>query len=277
MLHGLDLFSGYGGLTLALSDWVKPVAFCEIDPYCRYILLSRMEDKKLPLVRIHDDIRNLDGKQYKGEVDIVYGGFPCQDISSAGTGKGLEGKRSGLFFELCRVVNEVKPTFVFLENVRAIRTRGLLTVVTALTDLRYDCRWTSISASEVGAPHIRERWFLLAYSNDKRGQHEHGRRRGKEYWEVQTQSRTYGKTSMGNTISSRGEAFRKRKVGENQKDNSTDDTSWWESEPSVGRVVDGCPFRVDRIKSLGNGVVPQQAKEAFKRLMGINVCVGLDK
>ncbi len=270
MIYGLDLFSGYGGLSLALKDWVIPKAYCEVDRYAQSILLSRMSEGELPIAPIWDDITTLKGKNLP-KIDILYGGFPCQDISIAGMGQGLEGNRSGLFYELCRLVKEVNPQFVFLENVPAIRTRGLREVIREFTNLRYDCRWIRVSAQEVGANHIRQRWFLLAYADSEsirnieqrkpwrqsdgipnQGQNEFGNNGEKKplansdcVWELQQE--------RGN------EKFRRR----------PSDGSSWQIEPDVGRVVDGCAFRVDRVKALGNGVVPKQAKTAFKRLMGL--------
>lgn len=121
MLNGLDLFSGIGGLTLALAPWVRPVAYCENDAYAQSVLLSRQACGDLPVAPIWDDVRTLTKMP---AVDIIYGGFPCQDISCAGLGAGLEGERSGLFFEVMRLVTEINPIFVFLENVPAIRMRG---------------------------------------------------------------------------------------------------------------------------------------------------------
>lgn len=167
MLNGLDLFSGYGGISLALSEWVRPIVYCEIERYAQGILLSRMADGSLPEAPIWDDVRTLRGDLFKDRIDIVYGGFPCQDLSVAGLGKGLEGKRSGLFREIVRLAKEIKPTFLFLENVPAIRTRGLDTVIQELTEAGYDLRWTMLSAQEVGAPHKRERWFMLAHANHR--------------------------------------------------------------------------------------------------------------
>jgi site-specific DNA-cytosine methylase len=108
------------------------------------------------------------GAIYCQQSIIIYGGFPCQDLSCAGNGKGLAGERSGLFFEILRLARETNPRFIFLENVPAIRTRGAATVVKELASLRYDCRWGLLSAYDVGAPHKRERWFLLANYQGKR-------------------------------------------------------------------------------------------------------------
>ena len=164
MLNGLDLFSGIAGISLALRDYVKTVAFCEIDPYCQGVLLSRMASDDIDNAPIWDDIKNLDGNQFKGCCDIIFGGFPCQDISCAGAGKGLAGERSGLFFEIVRLAKEIVPKWIFLENVPAITSRGGIQVLEELAKMGYNARWLVISAASVGALHRRERFFLLAHS-----------------------------------------------------------------------------------------------------------------
>ena len=237
-----------------------------------------MSEGELTPAPIWDDIQTLNGSHFDKQIDIIVGGFPCQDISVAGNGEGLAGERSGLFFEVCRLVKEISPTFVFLENVPAIRTRGLRTVVRELTDLGYDCRWTSVSAAEVGAPHLRKRWFLLAYSNNSGGKLQHGWSGRSEHGEVSTESRVYGETqSLADTNKSRLEGRTETGNSSEQRSNSDEQSSGcseikgchWSVEPDVGRVAYGTTLRVDRIKRLGNGVVPAQAKEAFERLMGI--------
>lgn len=161
-MYGLDLFSGIGGLTKALEGYVMPVAYCENERYAQAVLLSRMARRELPTAPIWDDVRSLTGPMLPVQPDIIYGGFPCQDISVAGRGAGLGGGRSGLFFEIVRLVSEIRPQFVFLENVSAITVRGAERVVGELCRLRYDCRWGILSAADVGAVHRRERWWLLA-------------------------------------------------------------------------------------------------------------------
>ena len=113
-LNGLDLFSGIGGITLALQKYVKPITYCEIDRYCQGVLISRMQDGQLPIAPTWDDVTTLRAEHIKPRPDIIYGGFPCQDISVAGTGVGLAGKRSGLFFEIIRLVSVLRPTFRLL-------------------------------------------------------------------------------------------------------------------------------------------------------------------
>jgi len=252
-LNGLDLFSGIGGLSLALAPWVKPVAYCEIDRYATATLLSRQADGALQVAPIWDDVRSLSKDVLPG-IDIIYGGFPCQDISCAGNGVGLAGERSGLFFEVARLVSEIRPSFVFLENVPAIRTKGADVVAGRLSDLGYDARWDVLSAFDVGAPHIRERWWLLAAdANSFNGR-------------TQPEQPEFSDQTIADI---NGEAWALA---------GADDARWlqgreagrlWPAESGICGVADGIPHRVDRIKGLGNSVCPQTAREAFRRLMGI--------
>lgn len=328
MLNGLDLFTGIGGITLALREWVRPVAYCEIEPYCQSVLLQRMQEENLPKAPIWDDIRTLSFSDFNidesiFDIDIIYGGFPCQDISVAGHGKGLEGERSGLFFEIMRLAEEIKPKFIFLENVPAITRRGGLQVVREITSLGYDCRWCMLSASEVGAMHKRERWFLLAYSKHngtlasergeslrsciaQREQYEQeegigeieraggisrnvadtmckgleGQRRStsritqkKPLSSVQSKddSNTNGKSSKQTNQSTMSFSTK----GNSRRDNSTEywpfesRTHWQEIVSTICRVDDGVSNRVDRLKALGNSVVPIQVRQAFIELMGL--------
>jgi DNA (cytosine-5)-methyltransferase 1 len=204
-------------------------------------------------------------------IDIIYGGFPCQDISCAGRGKGLEGERSGLFFEIMRLVDEIQPSFIFLENVPAITARGLGAVTAEITRRGYDSRWTTLSAAEVGANHKRQRWWLLAHTSGKRRQqntggascHESKNERGatKNNNELERVGKEVADTEPMRELQQKGSEQNERRWSCNE--------SWWRTEPDVGRVVNGLPFRVDRIKGLGNSVVPQCAREAFKELSGL--------
>jgi DNA (cytosine-5)-methyltransferase 1 len=257
-VRALDLFTGYGGITLALQDYVEPIAYVEIEEYAQRIIAERMADGSLPRAPILADVKNVRGSF--GICDIIYGGFPCQDISVAGNGKGLAGERSGLFYEIVRLTKEIRPSFIFLENVPAIRTRGLEQVIKAFTEVGYDCRWTMLSASSVGAPHKRERWFLLAHPQRDRGgttpktisrSENESEKLQSENWQSCTHDPKAGGEPVAYTW---GERL----------------NSWWEIEPNVGRVADGVTFRVDRLKAIGNGVVPLQVKTAFELLMGIN-------
>jgi DNA (cytosine-5)-methyltransferase 1 len=276
-LYGLDLFSGIGGNTLGLGDYVRTIAYCEQDRHAQAVLLSRMGDGSIPLAPIWDDITTLSRAAIDVPIDIIVGGFPCQDISVAGKGAGLDGERSGLFYEVVRLAKEFQPTFLFLENVPAIRTRGLDTVIQELTKIGYDCRWTMLSASDVGAPHKRERWFLLGHSS--------GRRFGESSERQMEQSRgaktissshplanphqQYDKQESG-SLGQASSPTRKQERGDGLVSSSADSAGqWWTTEPNMGRVANGVPQRVDRLKRLGNAVVPQQAKKAFEILMGI--------
>lgn len=231
-MYGLDLFSGIGGITKALEGYVQPIAYCELDPYCREVLLSRQRNGDLPRAPIWDDVRNLHGSMLP-PLDIIYGGFPCQDISGSANGKGVDGKRSGLFSEICRLAKETGAAWVFIENVPNIRTKGLGRVIKTLADLGYDCRWGVISASGVGSP-IKAglRWFLLAKATSTR-----------------LEGVQHAQCDAPKSIEASG--FQ------------------WETEPQLARVAHGIPDRVERTKALGNAVIPQQAREAFERLSGL--------
>ncbi len=330
-MYGLDLFSGIGGITKALEPYVQPVAYCENDRYAQAVLLSRMRDGLLPCAPIWDDVTTLRAESLPLLPDIIYGGFPCQDISVAGRGEGLDGKRSGLFFEIARLIGEIRPRFVFLENVPAIRLRGGNTVVGTLAGLGYDCRWDLLSAADMGANHERERWWLLAHARHggrgnvgalegredapkERSSHHHATGRSGEQSEVladaeKSKIRTrHGKVQTGekkrpigpgdsgtHVADSNSPGLGERwggesdeakhhpleRTGENVPDSAGDerrirngdspaDGNWWAVEPAVGRVAHGVPLRVDRLRALGNSVVPAQAREAFERLMGLN-------
>ena len=273
-MRALDLFTGYGGITLALRDYVRPIGYCEIEEYAQRIIASRMADGSLPRAPIFADIKNLRGSI--GVCDIIYGGFPCQDISFAGRGAGLEGKRSGLFYEIIRLTKEINPPFVFLENVPAIRTRGLREVIGAFTEIGYDCRWTCISAASVGAPHKRERWFLLAHANSDRWQ---------ERVSIQAQDKN---PSLQLKWTSK-EQFLADKLHDTTKqrlERWLEPAEAWQAlaecsssgqyfgiqglpQPTILRDVDGFENRLDRLKAIGNGVVPLQVKTAFEKLIGV--------
>jgi DNA (cytosine-5)-methyltransferase 1 len=156
----LDLFSGIGGFSLGLERaGMETVAFCEIDEQCQKIL-----HKHWPNVPIFPDVSKLSYPE--GYVEVICGGFPCQDISVAGRGAGLKGERSGLWFEYKRIIKETKPRYVIIENVANLRTKGLTTVLQDLWEIGYDSEWHIISAVGVGAVHRRERIWIIAYPCD---------------------------------------------------------------------------------------------------------------
>lgn len=260
-LYGLDLFSGIGGLSLGLSEYVRTVCYCETDKFAQAVLLSRMQSGQIDVAPIWDDVQTLRGNMLP-KIEIIAGGFPCQDISVAGNGVGLGGKRSGLFFEIVRLTKEIRPSFVFLENVPAIRTRGLGSVIQSFTELGYDIRWTTISAASVGANHKRSRWFCLAYSDSMWKQSKQNPR------EKPLGGPTNSSSDFSYNTSTRLEGDKWQETP-NSKSTQHLRKEWWKIEPNVGRVVDGFPTRVDRIKCLGNAVVPLQAKTAFEKLLGL--------
>lgn len=237
MMNGVDLFTGIGGLTIALGGVVRPVAYCESDSFAQAVLLSRMAEGLLPVAPIWDDIRTLRGDMLP-HVDIVYGGFPCTDISSAGGKSGLDGSESRLVYELVRLVDELRPEFVFLENVASILVRGLGKLLGQFSAIGYDSRLTIVSASSVGCAHQRERFFMLSYLSDAGS----------------------GRQPHRGAKSKRPFAWQKCEEARRQ----------WEALPKVCGSSDVVPYRVDRIERLGNSVVPLQAREAFKKLMGID-------
>jgi DNA (cytosine-5)-methyltransferase 1 len=198
-------------------------------------LLQRQRDGILPQFPIWDDIRTLDGKPWKGLVDIVCGGFPCQDISPArqdqrvnGKQKGLQGKRSGLWSEMRRFINEVQPRAALIENSPHLRKRGLSVVLRNLAEMGYDARWGVFGVRGFGADHVRERFFIYATNTNL----------------PQCQG---GELPIG--------TYEEHKI--------ISCSDWWKSESGVERVAHGMAHWVDRLKAIGNGQVPAVAALAW--------------
>jgi DNA (cytosine-5)-methyltransferase 1 len=227
-LRELALFAGAGGGILGgkLLGW-KTVCAVEIDPYCASVLVARQNDGFLPAFPIWDDVRTFDGKPWRGIVDVVSGGFPCQDISIAGNGAGLAGEKSRLWFEFQRIIGEVRPVYVFVENSPMLTLRGLDRVLGGLASLGYDAEWGVLGADDAGAPHHRKRIWILAYSMLER---------------LSWGSSQIKKTAM-------------------ETASSTFLFQHWPPGPGaqsdIPRIVDGISGRLDRIKAIGNGQVPQ--------------------
>ena len=377
----LDLFSGIGGFALAAEtvwrDELDLVAFCEIDPYCHKVL-----NKNFPQVPIHEDIKILDGTAFK-DIDLLTGGFPCQDISVAGRGEGLSGDRSYLWFEMLRIIRDVRPRYALVENVPMLTSRGGTRVLADLAEIGYNAEWTIISARDVGARHLRKRIWIVAYpgketgnvsdsastgtgQNDRRvrtgtggtnggkntekasgnipnsdnsgsgtsryetdkdrqkenkgreeftqsepsghstkvsdttvkrlqgtigEEHERtGERPAKRSGEV-SDTDSYGKerdkskdrkrrgslqvcTEVSNSNSQRLQ--RSEETGDTQEEGKEPQDqfltrlsrgeTYWETEPNIRRVANGVPSRVDRIKSLGNAIVPQVATVIMQKI-----------
>lgn len=166
-MNELALFAGAGGGILGgvLLGW-RIVCAVELEPYAASVLVQRQNDGILPPFPVWDDVQTFDGRPWRGLVDVVSGGFPCQDISSAGKGVGIDGERSGLWSEMARIVNEVRPQFVFVENSPILVGRGLARVLGDLAKIVYDSVWDIVGADDVGAPHVRKRIWILAYDTN---------------------------------------------------------------------------------------------------------------
>ena len=166
-LRELALFAGAGGGILGgkLLGW-QTVCAVENEPYARDVLMARQNDGCLEAFPIWDDVRTFDGRPWHGRVDVVSGGFPCQDISAAGKGAGIEGERSGLWSEFARIIGEVRPSFVFVENSPMLASRGLGTVLGDLAAMGFDAEWGVLGAHHSGAPHKRDRIWILARDSD---------------------------------------------------------------------------------------------------------------
>ena len=165
-MHELALFAGAGGGILGglLLGW-RTVCAVEIDPYARSVLLARQNDGTLAPFPVWDDIRTFDGRPWRGRVDVVSGGFPCTDISAAGKGAGIEGEQSGLWVEMARVIGEVRPRLAYVENSPMLTSRGLGRVLGDLAEMGFNARWGVVSAANTGAPHLRERIWIMAHAD----------------------------------------------------------------------------------------------------------------
>jgi len=235
-LRLIDTFSGIGGFSYAAEKLVggfKTIAFVECEPYCQKVL-----KKHWPNVPIHEDIKTYKPEPYSA--DVICGGFPCTDISVAGRGLGITKEtRSGLFYELIRVIRLVRPKFVVLENVAAILNNGLGIVLGELASAGFDCEYACIPASALGACHKRERIWIIAYPMRERSQRATNKRvQGKGIWAA-TSRRLYPN-------------WRK-----------------YESQPVLRRGNDGLSNRLHRLKALGNSIVPQVAAIPLQRVLDL--------
>lgn len=255
MLKVLDLFSGIGGFSLGLerTGGFRTIAFCEIDPYCQAVLR-----KHWPEVPIFGDIRGLKIKY----VDVVCGGFPCQDISVAGRGEGLAGARSGLWHEFARLIGDIRPRYVIVENVPGLLDGGLGRVLGDLAELGFDAEWEVLPAAAFGSPQIRKRVFIVAYHGGERLQGI------LQTWAAAWATGRGGRESpgVGSLPVLRGMAvpdpfdscLRLRvPTDRGMVERPLHGAGWWETGPDVFRVANGFPKRVDRFRAIGNSVVPQ--------------------
>ena len=230
MSNIISLFSGVGGLDIAVeaATGLRVGLQVEADPFCRSVLAKHWPDAEL-----HDDVRTIDWTGRKA--DLLIGGFPCQDVSLANPSpNGLEGNRSGLWFEMLRAIEEVSPTYVFIENVVGLRKRGLLTVLKGLRAAGYDAVWSPLSAKQVGAPHVRNRMWILAAKSG--------------CFQSFDGRAPFGGTPCSAWIRGNGQV-----------------QPW---ERGTRRTTEaGNPTRKPRLKALGNAVVPECARQAF---LGLN-------
>ena len=270
-----SLFSGIGGIELGLerTGGFKTIWHCEIDAYASAVL-----KKHWPDVPNLGDITKVDWDGIK-KPDMLCGGFPCQDISVAGKGKGIEGgHRSGLWFEYAKAIGKLRPRIALIENVPAIVGRGLDIVLADLAEMRYDAEWFSLSAAEVGAWHKRERLFIISYPAGERCDLRSGS--GEERRVFSTQERKMaqegaerdrwrvGAGENGSDVPNTP-CFLLQGFADRQRERQSGRGGWWATEPDVGRVANGIPSRVDRIKCLGNAVVPQVAEVIGEMILGM--------
>ena len=282
----LDTFAGIGGFSYAAHELVggfETTQFVEIDPFCQKVL-----KKHFPKVPCHDDIKTFTA--YPGQYDVITGGFPCQDLSVAGRRAGItKESRSGLFYELIRVIRLVRPKFVVMENVAAILNNGLDIVLGELSEAGYDAEWSIISASSLGAAHRRSRWWCVAYTNDYGSSptsfNEVNDEADSSSQERQNQvSESSGgsessdsrviRSFEGNVTDSNSEGLQRKILSKMEsgiwsaKHTRRLDPNWrsYVSKPILPRGSYGLSNRVDRTKALGNSIVPAVAAIPLQRV-----------
>jgi DNA (cytosine-5)-methyltransferase 1 len=273
-----SLFAGIGGIDLGFERaGFKTVWQVEIDPYCRKVLQRHFPDAER-----FEDVKEV-GKHNLKPVDVIAGGFPCQDISNAGRQAGITGERSGLWKEYARIISELRPKFVLVENVAALLGRGIDVVCGDLAEIGYDTEWTIISAADVGAPHLRERVWLLAYPGRERiYERRWNSNAGEESGLLQriTRDELQRKQEIPSKVLADTFSFGQQRSRESFNTGNTETDKKreasnafdvriggkWPVEPDILRVAYGVPNRVDRLKGLGNAVVPQIPELIARRI-----------
>lgn len=294
-----SLFSGIGGFDLGFERAGMRVSWqVELDPYCRAVLARRFPDAAR-----FEDVREV-GARELDPVDLLCGGFPCQDLSAAGRGAGIDGARSGLWAEFARIVRELRPRYVVVENVPALLTgKGkrwdrapIGRVLGDLAEARYDAEWACLSAGEFGAPHLRKRVWIVAYpardaeagaaaeARPERQRARAGGQRGRAAQLADSDAqRQQGRAGALVQPAGRREPADRRGAGAGIPDPDREQhegraqalggpaapqlREHWAAEPGVGRVADGVPRRVDRLAALGNALVPQIAEWIGRRIL----------
>jgi len=279
----LDLFSGVGGFALGLEkSGFETVAFCEIEPYAQKVLA-----KHWPGVPIYDDVRQLTADRLAADgigVDVITGGFPCQDISTAGRQAGIEGERSGLWSEIARLIGELQPRYAIMENVTNLISgdsgRWFGRVLGDLAEIGYDAEWHCIPASAIGANHHRDRVWIVAYPSGGKwqpGAKEQGVLRAlQENGTIDCDTSGRGEahsSALAYPNSKRLQGRQRPILSRGHIAEGHDRAShWWASEPAIQRMANGVPNRSHRLRCLGNAVVPQ-----IPELIGRAIMAGKDK
>ena len=242
-MNELALFAGAGGGILGghLLGW-RTVCAVEWEAYPASVLLARQNDGILPPFPIWDDVQTFDGKPWRGIVDVVSGGFPCQDISAAGKGAGIDGERSRMWKEMARIIGEVRPKYAFVENSPMLTTRGLGTVLRDLAQLGFNAEWGVLGADNANLPHRRKRIWLLASNSSYK------------YVERSFKQKVLQKPGL--------QGFFPNGMGKNEQNLRSI------LQPGLSRTHNGLPAQVDRTKSIGNAQVPIVAAIAWNILKG---------
>lgn len=282
-MKSIELFAGIGGIALA-AEWagIETVAFCEREPYCQKLL-----NQNFPNVPVFDDVRTLNRQlledkgviEPSGTIDIISGGFPCQPYSVAGKRRGTEDDRD-LWPQMFRIIKELRPTWVVGENVANFANMELDRTLLDLESAGYEIQTFLIPAVAVEAPHERMRTFVVAHSKRLGREKRTSKERKSRIRRASDHFGNCGKT-VADTISKRCNQMEQHDGGGKKREETVredwkcsvkprGDESRWAAEPNVGRVAHGVPNRVDRIKGLGNAVVPQQIYPIFKAIVDIS-------
>ena len=289
-LNELALFAGAGGGILGghLLGW-RTICAVEWEPYPASVLISRQNDGILPPFPVWDDVQTFDGKQWRGRVDVISGGFPCQDISCAGKGAGIDGDRSSMWGHMARIIGEVRPRKVLVENSPMLVGRGLARVLGDLAKMGYDAEWCVLGAVDAGAPHKRDRIWLMGNTNnnglpapevrESTAAGSHGSPSGEKQAGQSTGSgEQHEELADSTSIRQQGQVEHERPIHQEEDQDRKADRfiysseagrPWWITEPNVGRVAHGVAARLDRLKAIGNGQVPAVAELAWNTIHNI--------
>lgn len=298
-MNGLALCAGYGGLELGIEsffDEYRTVCYVEGGLYPASEIVKKMEKGWMDKAPIWSNVRTFDGSRWRGKVDIISGGFPCQPFSTAGKQLATADPRD-LWPDVARIVREVLPKYIFFENVPNIIKWRLDSIILDLHQIGYDCSWCVMGAADVGAPHLRNRWFLFGVRHDVSHAYNQGLWScigGTNIEPIESCERRFNDINGGSKNAQPPEYSQPSNIQEdvsytfglgrtkNEPEPSWEEPNvigcgnqtkwggrfetWWEVEPSMGRLADGCSHWLDKLRLLGNGVVPQQAHLALKIL-----------